>query len=179
MHSASSTCIRSGDLDNRMLPTATSLYMRPPMPVPYNIGNQPYYSGGSYSGTNYSRPSLHSPVAVGPQSYYIQSPSSYQLPPRMPSNVGNVQHSSAQVTQQPLASNSATMNDDSPVTTRRFNTYKENREFQNTHSVLNASSMSVRHMGSSATSVQSGLPADFGQIVCPLLPSVRHGRPRS
>lgn len=76
----------------------------------------------------------------------------------------------AQVNQstQPLTSNSGILGDDSPVT-RRFNTYKEKRpDNQTTHSMLNQSSVSIRHVhqGSSSSVHSSTLPSDFGQMVC-------------
>lgn len=79
-----------------------------------------------------------------------------------------VQTASAQGNQstQPLTSNSAIVNDESPVTTRRFNSYKENRDLQNTHSMLNQSSVSLRHVtGGSSVSMHSAVPSDFSQIV--------------
>jgi len=79
-----------------------------------------------------------------------------------------VQTASAQGNQstQPLTSNSAIVNDESPVTTRRFNSYKENRDLQNTHSMLNQSSVSLRHVtGGSSASMHSAVPSDFSQIV--------------
>jgi hypothetical protein len=136
-----------------MIPTASSLYMRTPVGMPYNISGQTYY-GGSYS-------------AVTPQSYYNRSPSSYQIGPqlRLPgvAAVGSQSPSAQAAPTQPLTSQSAVMNDDTPVTTRRFNAYKENRDL----SQMNASSASLRIPQVSASAMQSGaLPPDFGQMVC-------------
>jgi hypothetical protein len=137
----------------KMIPTASSLYMRQPVTVPYSYGNQTYY-GGSYS-------------AVTPQNYYNRTPSAYQLGPqlRLPGvpSIGSQSPASQAAPTQPLTSNSAVMNDDTPVTTRRFNAYKENRDL----SQLNASSASLRIPQGSAASMPSGsIPADFGQMVC-------------
>ena len=136
-----------------MIPTASSLYMRTPVGMPYNISAQTYY-GASYS-------------AVTPQSYYNRSPSSYQIGPqlRLPgvAAVGSQSPSAQAAPTQPLTSQSAVMNDDTPVTTRRFNAYKENRDL----SQMNASSASLRIPNVSASAMQSGaLPPDFGQMVC-------------
>lgn len=137
-----------------MIPTASSLYLRAPVGVPYNYGGQTYYTGGSYS-------------AVAPQNYYARSPSPYQVPNplRLPgvSAIGSQSPISHGAPTQPLTSNSAVMNDDTPVTTRRFNAYKENRDT----SQLNASAASLRAPQANASSVNSGaLPNDFGQMVC-------------
>jgi hypothetical protein len=137
-----------------MIPTASSLYLKTPVGMPYNYGGQTYYTGGSYS-------------AVAPQNYYTRSPSSYNVPnpirlPGVP-QIGSHSPMSQGAPTQPLTSNSAVMNDDTPVTTRRFNSYKENRDL----SQLNASSASLRMPHGSTSSVQSGaLPPDFGQMVC-------------
>ena len=136
-----------------MIPTASSLYMRQPVAVPYNYGSQNYY-GGSYS-------------AVAPQTYYNRAPSAYQLGPqlRLPgvNPIGAQSPSSQAAPTQPLTSNSGIMNDDTPVTTRRFNAYKENRDL----SQLNASSASLRIQQGSTMSMPSGsIPPDFGQMVC-------------
>lgn len=107
-------------------------------------------------------------VAVGPQPYYVQSPSSYQMSQqiRLPGiqRVGSQSPMVSNSPTQPLTSHSAVVNDDTPVTTRRFNAYKENRDLGG-QSMLNTSSATLRpHM--SSASVQSALPADFGHMVC-------------
>ena len=153
-----------------MIPTASSLYMRQPVGMPYSYGGQTYYTGGSYSGMTEYQSVNRCSIAVGPQPYYVQSPSSYQMSQqiRLPGvqRVGSQSPLVANSPTQPLTSNSAVVNDDTPVTTRRFNAYKENREAGG-QSMLNTSSATLRpHM--STASVQSALPADFGHMVGPL-----------
>ena len=112
---------------------------------------------------------LMSQIAVGPQSYYVPSPSSYQLAGqqvRIPygTSIGQQSpqiHSASMKAAQTLTTNSVVMNDDTPVTSRRFNSYKENKDFQNTaHSMLNASTGSIRVGDKTAA-----MPADFGQML--------------
>jgi hypothetical protein len=135
-----------------MIPTASSLYLRPHANMQYNYAGQPYYAS-SFS-------------AVTPQSYYNRPPSPYQIGPqlRLPgvNPIGSQSPAANSAQTQPLTSHSAVMNDDTPVTTRRFNSYKENRDL----SQLNASSVSLRLPQGSANSMHSGsLPIDFNQMV--------------
>ena len=62
---------------------------------------------------------------------------------------------------QTLTSNSVVMNEETPVTTRRFNSYKENTG----QSLLNASSASVRPPGPQAIERTGTVPSDFGHML--------------
>lgn len=121
-----------------MLPTSTSLYMRQPIPVPYNYGSQqPYFSGNSYS--RMSQPFI--PVFflshVAPESVRCFSSSSTGRARRhvcIHFHISNflfrIVPGSSMFTASPMvpshhiASTSANC-DDSPAVTKKFNSYKE------------------------------------------------------